>query len=330
MELKTKSIRPEMNCSIDVFYDETKGFSKHINDTSAYKAVLVESGSFVVEENGEYRVIAAPAALAINEKADFRVVSDSGVKTGTVFFKPSFIREEFTFDAINSGKYDKFLSSVADGENMSPNERMRAALKGKGAEFSKDFTGSLYQDAILLLEFNGHQRNVVYYSLTEQELAFAVRICQNIRHELEDQPDNFWVLRTRYYLYSLLFTATADFYRDNRLDEIYKDPLVARVAGFMWENLGNDIALNDILKEFSVNKNIINDAFNSELSMSCMAYLEHLRMKFANKLLQFTNYSVSEISNMCGYRDTNYFSKVFKKHTGMTASEYQKQMKDLC
>ena len=53
-------------------------------------------------------------------------------------------------------------------------------------------------------------------------------------------------------------------------------------------------------------------------------------MKFANKLLQFTNYSVSEISNMCGYRDTNYFSKVFKKHTGMTASEYQKQMKDLC
>ena len=72
MELKTKSIRPEMNCSIDVFYDETNGFSKHINDTSAYKAVLVESGSFVVEENGEYRVIAAPAALAINEKGSVR------------------------------------------------------------------------------------------------------------------------------------------------------------------------------------------------------------------------------------------------------------------
>ena len=98
----------------------------------------------------------------------------------------------------------------------------------------------------------------------------------------------------------------------------------------MWVNIGNDITLNDILKAFSVNKNTLNDAFNKEKSMSCMTYLEQLRMKYANKLLQFTDHSVSEISNICGYRDTNYFSKVFKKHTGMTASEYQKQMKGLC
>lgn len=48
MELITKSKRPGMNCSIDVFYEETKGISAHINDRNTYKMVLVKSGSFVI------------------------------------------------------------------------------------------------------------------------------------------------------------------------------------------------------------------------------------------------------------------------------------------
>ncbi|MBO4604051.1 MAG: helix-turn-helix transcriptional regulator [Clostridiales bacterium] len=330
MELKTKSKRPEMNCSIDVFYDEAQGFSSYINDSATYKAVLVESGSFVMEENGEYRVITAPAAMAINEKADLKIVSESGVVTGTVYFKPTFIREEFTFDAIASGKYDKFSAAVENGDQMNPGELMYSAIRGVGAEFGNDFKDSIHQDALLLLEFTWHRRNVVIYSLTEQEYAAAVRICRSLKYELEQQPDNFWLLRTRYFLITLLFTATADFYRDSRQDEIYKDPLVAKVARYMWENIGNDISLSDILKEFSINKNALNEAFNNEKSMSCMAYLEQLRMNFANKLLQFTDYSVSEVGNICGYPDANYFSKVFKKHMGMSASEYQKHMKGLC
>lgn len=330
MDLKTKSKRPEMKSSIDVFLDESEGFSKCINDPGTYKAVLVESGSFVVEDKGEYRVITAPAAMAVNEKAELKVISESGVRTSTVFFKPTFIREEFSFDAIGSGKFDKFFKAVKEPAQMKPDELMYSAIRGIGAEFDEDFKDSIYQDAMLLLEFNWHQRNIVFYSLTEQEYSTAVRILRSLKHELEMQPDNFWILRTRYFLISLLFTATADFYRDSRQDEIYKDPLVAKVARYMWENIGNDISLSDILKKFSVNKNTLNDAFNNEKSMSCMAYLEQLRMNFANKLLQFTDHSVSEISSICGYSDSNYFSKVFKKHTGMSASEYQKQMKGLC
>ena len=52
MELITKSKRPGMNCYIDVFYEETKGISAHINDRNTYKMVLVKSGSFVIDEDG--------------------------------------------------------------------------------------------------------------------------------------------------------------------------------------------------------------------------------------------------------------------------------------
>ena len=94
--------------------------------------------------------------------------------------------------------------------------------------------------------------------------------------------------------------------------------------------MDEEITLESVLKRFSVNKNNLNDAFNNELSMSCMAYLEYLRVSRAKKELQFGEESISEISQTCGYDDTGYFSKVFKKHTGQTPSEYRRQMKTLC
>ncbi len=335
MELITKSKRPGMNCSIDVFYEMTEGFSAHINDRNNYKMVLVRTGSFVLEENGEYRVITAPAGLLINEKADFKVVSENGVTTRTLYFKPTFIREEFTFEAIDSGKYDKFYSAVKDdGKKATPDlktstEKKMDLLEGD-YKFEDCFRDSIYQDYLLLSEFFGRDRDIVCYSMTMQEYDTANRLSASVRYDLEEQPDNFWILRVRYFIISLLFAATADFYINWRQYELYKDPLVADVSSYLWDHLHEEITLESVLKRFSVNKNTLNDAFNNEVSMSCMAYLEDLRVNRAKKMLQFGDESVSEISQICGYDDTNYFSKVFKKHTGQTPSEYRKQMKSLC
>ncbi|MBQ7627887.1 MAG: hypothetical protein IJS85_02940 [Clostridiales bacterium] len=106
MELKTRSKRTGDNREIDVFYEETEGFSEHINDKSVYKMVFVREGSFVVEEDDGFRLVNAPVGIIMNERAEFKVSSRTGVKTLTTFFKPTFIREEFTFDAINSKAFD--------------------------------------------------------------------------------------------------------------------------------------------------------------------------------------------------------------------------------
>ena len=293
MELITKSKRPGMNCSIDVFFEETKGFSAYINGRNTYKLVLVKSGHFVIEENGEYRVITAPAGIIINEKADFKVISENGVVTRTLFFKPTFIREEFTFEAIASGKYDKLFSAVKDADKMTASEKVYESIVGN-CEIEDCFRDSIYQD------------------------------------DLVEQPDNLWILRVRYFIISVLFLATADFYINWRQYELYKDPLVAKVSSYFWDHLSEEITLESVLKKFSVNKNTLNNAFNNEMSMSCMAYLEDLRVNRAKKMLQLDDESVSEISRLCGYDDTGYFSKVFKKHTGLTPSDYRRQMKGLC
>ena len=201
MELKTKSKRPGMNCSIDVFYEKVKGFSAYLNDRNVYKAVLVKTGSFVVDENGEYRVVTAPAGILINEKADFKVVSENNITTSTIYFKPTFIREEFTFEAINSRKYDKFYTTINEGEN-----RFKA-IEGD-VKFEDCFPESVYQEYLYLTEFYSRGRDVVYYSLTAQEYDSMNRLAESVRYDLYEQPDNFWILRVRYFLLSMLFAAT--------------------------------------------------------------------------------------------------------------------------
>ncbi|MCR5059325.1 MAG: AraC family transcriptional regulator [Clostridiales bacterium] len=329
-ELVTRSKRPGMDCTIDIFHEKTVGFSKNINDRSTYKLVLVDEGSFVVEEDGKYRVVVAPAGIALNEKAEFKVVSENGVKARTTFFKPSVIREEFTIDAINSGKFDKFLSAVKSTGEMTYEERLRIA-SFEDTKFEDCFTSKMvYQDALLLLDFIRPDRNIVYYSLMRQVYDSLRGLTCSIAYDIQEQPDNFWILRARHFLCSTLFLSVADFYRPYRQYEVYRDPFVANVARYLWENISEEITLDSVLKEFSVNKNTLNDAFNKELDMSCMSYLEHLRIGVAKSGLQYSDEPVSEISVNCGYSDTNYFSKVFKKHTGMTPSDFRKNMKGLC
>ena len=94
MELKTKSKRPAMDCSIDVFYEQTDGFSKYLDDKDTYKMVLVSSGSFIVEEDGEYRLISAPVGIGLNERAKLRHdILQAHVHQGRIHFRCHQIRK---------------------------------------------------------------------------------------------------------------------------------------------------------------------------------------------------------------------------------------------
>lgn len=54
-----------------------------------------------------------------------------------------------------------------------------------------------------------------------------------------------------------------------------------------------------------------------------MDYLTDLRMKRAKEFLTETGLSIKAVSYETGYSDPNYFSKIFKKHTGLTPTEYR-------
>ncbi len=100
-----------------------------------------------------------------------------------------------------------------------------------------------------------------------------------------------------------------------------------------------EIIRNDIIKNFSDSRykldNILSTLpasydylrklFKKEIGTTPLEFLTDTRMKLAEKLLrlkEISEYNVTEIAEMCGYSDALYFSRVFKKYTGYSPSEY--------
>jgi len=55
-----------------------------------------------------------------------------------------------------------------------------------------------------------------------------------------------------------------------------------------------------------------------------MQYILSLRMANAQSLLETTEYNISEVAAAVGYDNPLYFSRLFRKHTGMSPSEYRR------
>lgn len=63
--------------------------------------------------------------------------------------------------------------------------------------------------------------------------------------------------------------------------------------------------------------------FKKEAKMNALELVKELRMERASELLSDTDYSVKQISIMCGYNDYSHFCREFKKKFGTTAVKYR-------
>jgi transcriptional regulator GlxA family with amidase domain len=54
-------------------------------------------------------------------------------------------------------------------------------------------------------------------------------------------------------------------------------------------------------------------------------YIRELRLARACDLLLTTNMPISLVGNLSGYNDQYFFSKIFKKHIGVSPQKYRKQ-----
>ena len=59
---------------------------------------------------------------------------------------------------------------------------------------------------------------------------------------------------------------------------------------------------------------------------SFIEYINNFRIKKAKALLAEPSVKINEISHMLGFENTNYFSRIFRKTTGITPSDYRERV----
>ena len=101
-------------------------------------------------------------------------------------------------------------------------------------------------------------------------------------------------------------------------------PLVKKAVDYIQLNLEDPLTLNDIAAIIHVNPSLLSRKFKEDTNMNIIEYINHKRIDEAKLYLQRGNTSVTEIAFMVGFNDLNYFSRVFKKITSLTPSQYIK------
>lgn len=100
---------------------------------------------------------------------------------------------------------------------------------------------------------------------------------------------------------------------------------MTQLLHFIREHYAEPLSLTELAKHFHFNPSYLSSYFTSHNKEGFSEYLNKIRVEKAAELLQDDSSSISEISGMVGYSDHSYFTKVFKKLTGLSPSHYRKQ-----
>ncbi len=107
--------------------------------------------------------------------------------------------------------------------------------------------------------------------------------------------------------------------KKNTSEHLYK--AIQYINAHYFEDLNLDILAQNVF----VSSYYLSHLFRREMGVTFSDYLTKVRVSRAKELLM-EGRSVEDVSECVGYRDGNYFIKIFKKYVGVTPSKYRKSV----
>lgn len=97
---------------------------------------------------------------------------------------------------------------------------------------------------------------------------------------------------------------------------------------YMNNNYMNDISLQDVAAHVNLSPSYFSSLFKKELGMNFIESLNEIRIEKAKILLRDTNLKIYELAEKVGFKESTYFSTLFKKTTGLTPYKFRQIWKN--
>ena len=104
----------------------------------------------------------------------------------------------------------------------------------------------------------------------------------------------------------------------------YPRPLITALANIR-ENYQKPLQLSMVADECGITGSYLSRLFKEHLDTTFIDYINRFRLNKAIILLEEKKYSIKEISYIVGYQDPNYFSRIFRRHMGISPSDLEKE-----
>lgn len=106
------------------------------------------------------------------------------------------------------------------------------------------------------------------------------------------------------------------------------DGLYKQMCSYVEENYTSRITLDDIAEKLHANRSYLSRLYKERRGINLFDDILRLRIEKAKEYMESTDWKIYEISEAVGFDDTGYFSRVFKKYSGMSPKEYKNRRKE--
>lgn len=103
--------------------------------------------------------------------------------------------------------------------------------------------------------------------------------------------------------------------------------LFKRIVTYMENHLGSNLSIAQICKDNAIGHTHLQNIFSMEAHAGVMEYFINMKIDAAKHMIRQGNMNFTEIADTLGYSSIYYFSRQFKKVSGLTPSEYASSIK---
>lgn len=188
----------------------------------------------------------------------------------------------------------------------------RTLLRQHFANQSHNITSVIPKNRILIPEFGQFSAEHRSLLLFNQLLDLAKR----------ENYEATWACH--YALNSLLLEVTVASFRTNYLTGNEIPIAVLDVMEWIRTHYEQPLTVASIAELFDYHPTYLSNLFKTHTGRSLLNYINATRINIAKNLLSNKTLSIFTIASMCGFSDEKYFMKQFRKHEGMTPTQYRK------
>lgn len=276
------------------------------------------------------------ATACFKKNSDLDVLTHSTLKNRYVevhsheFYEMVFIHKGSGIHKINEQAYtmlagDFYMMSPADHHEFSTDNDIKLTnILFKKSLFSKQEWLSLEKlPALHFITNDTNGPHKIALSIHHKDLVEGY--LKTLSLEFENQ-DNGWELASKANLISCLVVINRAFlhYGKQVKGQDFKNLPIRDTLQYIFINFKQPLNATILAKRVHLSTVYFSELFKKETGLSLNQYLNKIRVDKARVLIEGNTLNISEIAQAVGIDDNNYFSRIFKKHCGITPSEFKK------
>ena len=260
---------------------------------------------------------------------------------------------EYTKDFAYSGEMHNFWELVyADKKNLlitagakeveleagqiyihKPNEFHNIRCDGKRAansviiSFDCD-SPELFSVAGQVLTADEEERKCIGNVVKEASSAFSTRLSDPYISVMEKAEDSDFCCEQliRLNIEMLLISLIRSNKNKKPLAIKKNSTILAEITDYLSENVEKKVIFQDVVKKFNLSPSVLKKIFREQVGCGVMDYFTRLKIDRAKEMIREEKYNFTEISERLEFNNSQYFTTVLKRVSGMTPSEYAKSI----